>query len=218
MADDREGRALKGPTRKRPVGRISREERELWDFAAREIKPIKGKKGRVHAALEDAETSESHKREPAKHAAHSKPHAPPSTPATPAKPSVTVTRAAPRPTEIERRKARQIGTGRIDIEARIDLHGMRQSEAHSALRRFLKTAHAGGKRWVLVITGKGAAARTALDERERDDAERGVLRRNVPRWMAEPELAQLVVGFTTAAIKHGGEGALYVQLRRSERT
>jgi DNA-nicking Smr family endonuclease len=162
-------------------------------------------------------TPEPPKREAAKPAAHAK-HAPPRAAVTPSKSSVSVTRAAPAPTDIERRKARKLGTGRIDIEARIDLHGMRQSEAHVALRRFLKSAHANGKRWVLVITGKGAAARTALDERERDDAERGVLRRNVPRWMAEPELAQIVVGFTTAAIKHGGEGALYVQLRRRERT
>ena len=68
---------------------------------------------------------------------------------------------------------------------------------------------------MLVITGKGAPARTALDERaERDGIERGVLRRNVPRWLAEPELAGIVIGFTTAAVNHGGEGALYVHLRK----
>jgi DNA-nicking Smr family endonuclease len=68
---------------------------------------------------------------------------------------------------------------------------------------------------VLVITGKGAPQRTAHDEKlEREGVERGVLRRNVPRWLAEPELAPIVIGFTTAAIKHGGEGALYVHLRK----
>ena len=78
---------------------------------------------------------------------------------------------------------------------------MRQSEAHDALRRFLKRGFAEGKRWVLVITGKGAPARTAQDERlEREGIERGVLRRNVPRWLGEPELAGIVIGFTTAAI------------------
>jgi DNA-nicking Smr family endonuclease len=116
---------------------------------------------------------------------------------------------------LERRKARKLGSGRTEIEARIDLHGMRQSEAHSALVRFLQRAYAEEKRWVLVITGKGAPKRTALDERlEYERAEPGVLRRNVPRWLAEPALAPIVIGFTTAAINHGGEGALYVHLRK----
>ncbi|MBC7833020.1 MAG: Smr/MutS family protein, partial [Hyphomicrobium sp.] len=128
---------------------------------------------------------------------------------------VTLPPPAPAPIALERRKARKLSSGRIDIDGRIDLHGMRQSEAHEALRRFLKRGYADGKRWVLVITGKGAPARTSLDERtERDGIERGVLRRNVPRWLAEPELAGIVIGFTTAAINHGGEGALYVHLRK----
>ena len=128
---------------------------------------------------------------------------------------MTLPPPAPAPIALERRKARKLSSGRIEIDGRIDLHGMRQSEAHDALRRFLKRGHAEGKRWVLVITGKGAPARTALDERlEREGIERGVLRRNVPRWLGEPELAGIVIGFTTAAIRHGGEGALYVHLRK----
>jgi len=116
---------------------------------------------------------------------------------------------------IDRRLKQRLARGQIEIDGRIDLHGMRQSEAHVALRRFLQRGYADGKRWVLVITGKGAPQRTAHDEKlEREGAERGVLRRNVPRWLAEPELAPIVVGFTTAAIKHGGEGALYVHLRK----
>jgi DNA-nicking Smr family endonuclease len=43
---------------------------------------------------------------------------------------------------------------------------------------------------------------------------RGVLRRNVPRWLAAPGLAPLVISYATAHIRHGGEGALYVRLRR----
>jgi len=68
---------------------------------------------------------------------------------------------------------------------------------------------------VLVITGKGAPQRTAHEERlEREGEERGVLRRNVPRWLAEADLAPIIIGFTTAAIRHGGEGALYVHIRK----
>jgi DNA-nicking Smr family endonuclease len=123
---------------------------------------------------------------------------------------------------LDRRKARRVGSGRVEIEARIDLHGMTQSEAHPALRRFLLKAHADGRRWVLVITGKGAPLDRSLNRSTArfdgsdgaDDAPRGVLRRNVPFWLAEPELRSIVVGFTSAAIRHGGEGALYVQLRK----
>lgn len=219
MADDREerGRPLKPPPGKRPAARLSQEERALWEHTARSLEPIKGKKGRVHATLEDAgDEPGPSKRETAKTAAQKKPPAAPPAPS----PRVTVTLAppAPAPITLERRKARKLSSGRIEIEGRIDLHGMRQSEAHDALRRFLKRSYADGKRWVLVITGKGAPARTAQDERlEREGVERGVLRRNVPRWLGEPELAGIIIGFTPAAIRHGGEGALYVHLRKRGR-
>jgi DNA-nicking Smr family endonuclease len=128
--------------------------------------------------------------------------------------------AAPPLSDLDRRKARKVGTGKVEIEGRIDLHGMRQAEAHAALRRFLLRCYAEGRRWVLIITGKGAPLRRSEDDAGlvsvRDD-ERGVLKRNVPRWLDEPELRAIVIGFTTAAIRHGGEGALYVQLRRKDR-
>ncbi|NJM34921.1 MAG: DNA mismatch repair protein MutS, partial [Rhodomicrobium sp.] len=99
------------------------------------------------------------------------------------------------------------------IDARIDLHGMRQSEAHSALRSFVLAAVARGHRHILVITGKGTRAEI---ERNRDYfvEERGVLRRLVPQWLGEPDLRHAVVSFTTASLRHGGEGALYVRLRK----
>ena len=97
---------------------------------------------------------------------------------------------------------------------------MRQAEAHLALRRFLMSCHSRGLRWVLVITGKGGARRQSDDESDSFWAganERGVLKRNVPMWLAEPELRAIVVSFAAAAIPHGGEGALYIQLRKPER-
>jgi DNA-nicking Smr family endonuclease len=120
---------------------------------------------------------------------------------------------------IDRRRARKLAAGRAEIEARLDLHGMRQSEAHVALRAFLFACHAKGLRNVLVITGKGSA----LDGDATSHAhswgqrDRGILKRSVPRWLAEPELRPIVVGYTAAHSRHGGEGALYLQLRRRER-
>ncbi len=98
---------------------------------------------------------------------------------------------------------RRVARGKEAIDARLDLHGLTQAQAHSALLRFLRNAHARDARLVLVITGKG-----------RGD-EPGVLKRQVPQWLGLPEFRSLVVGFEDARIAHGGEGALYVRLRRA---
>ena len=90
----------------------------------------------------------------------------------------------------------------------VDLHGLRQAEAHDRLIGFLQRARAAGHGLVLVITGKGGAGGALFDER-------GVLRRAVPHWLSRPDLRPLVLGFETAAPQHGGAGALYVRLRRA---
>ena len=122
---------------------------------------------------------------------------------------------------IAAKDVRRIGKGHKTIDARIDLHGMRQNEAHAALRVFLFRAMAKGHRLVLVITGKGTSER-AHDAGERFGAfvheggvGRGVLKRSVPIWLGEPDLRAIVVGYTAAHIRHGGEGALYVQIRKA---
>jgi DNA-nicking Smr family endonuclease len=118
----------------------------------------------------------------------------------------------PRAAPLDRQTSRQLDKGKLEVEARLDLHGLRQRDAHAQLRRFLKTAQARGLRHVLVITGKGAEQAAAKSFYEED--ERGVLRNAVPHWLAEPELAALVVSFSPAPRRLGGEGALYVRLRR----
>jgi DNA-nicking Smr family endonuclease len=120
----------------------------------------------------------------------------------------------PRAEPLDRQTARQLEKGRLEVEARLDLHGMRQRDAHAQLRRFLKMAQARGLRHVLIITGKGAdpEARTSFYEED----ERGVLRNAVPRWLAEPDFAPLVVSFSPAPRRLGGDGALYVRLRKEK--
>ena len=135
---------------------------------------------------------------------------------------VPVTAPAPKPTSkpahvpraapLDRQTSRQLDRGRLEVEARLDLHGMRQRDAHAQLRRFLKTAQAKGLKHVLVITGKGADQTAAKSFYEED--ERGVLRQAVPHWLSDPEFASLVVSFSQAPRRLGGEGALYVRLRR----
>jgi DNA-nicking Smr family endonuclease len=106
-----------------------------------------------------------------------------------------------------RRERSRLSRGRDEIDARLDLHGMTQIRAHHALLGFLQRAHSGGMTFVLVITGKGKVGSA--------EQERGVLRRQVPHWLSQPEFRALVVGFEEAHIGHGGEGALYVRVRRA---
>ena len=112
---------------------------------------------------------------------------------------------------IEPNLKQRLMRGREDIDGTIDLHGMRQVEAHAALTRFVHARHARGDRTLLVITGKGL-------KKLSDDAavivERGVLRQMLPIWLNEPHLAPLVAGWDAAAQGHGGDGAFYVRLRR----
>lgn len=106
---------------------------------------------------------------------------------------------------IEQPVVRKLARGRLPIDGRIDLHGLTQSEAHNLLFGFLVRAHERGLRHVLVITGKGGS-RGSL----------GVLKRLVPDWLAKPEFRFLISGYEDAARGHGGEGALYIRLRREK--
>lgn len=90
-----------------------------------------------------------------------------------------------------------IRKGRLEPEAKLDLHGYRQEAAYQALDRFLQRARGQGQRVVLVVTGK-----------------RGVLRELLPRWLGEYEFRELVAGVSTAHVKHGSEGAFYVAIKR----
>lgn len=117
--------------------------------------------------------------------------------------------ASPPLAPLERRLRTQLRRGQQSVEAVIDLHGMRQDEAHLALRSFLRREQGRGAKLVLVVTGKGAAGDSLFGD------ERGVLRRMVPHWLRLPDLRPLVVGFDEAEQRHGGAGALYVRLRRS---
>ena len=106
---------------------------------------------------------------------------------------------------------KKLGRGKIEIDGRIDLHDMTQSEARAALQRFVHAKVAQGARTVLVITGKGLKTD---DDYIAAMTGRGILRTMLPIWLNEPSLAPLVSGWSAASRGHGGEGAWYVRLRR----
>ncbi|EJN14089.1 hypothetical protein PMI42_02353 [Bradyrhizobium sp. YR681] len=174
---------------------LSEEERALWDTVAKQVKPLrKHRAAKAHAPL---------RTEPP-------PAAPVARPASSPRPMAAapvpraVKSAIPPLAPLGKRERTKLSRGRSEIDARLDLHGMTQSRAHRALTGFLHRAHHDGLTFVLVITGKG-----------RSGGESGVLRRQVPEWLSLPEFRAFVVGFEEAAIGHGGEGALYVRIRRA---
>jgi DNA-nicking Smr family endonuclease len=171
---------------------LSDEERVLWKGVTRSIKPLRKR------------TAADHDPAPPPSTAPGKPPKP--KPSTAAAPVALPKPAGPPPLAPLGRRARQrLARGTDAIDARLDLHGRTQAEAHDALLGFLRQGQRRGDRTVLVITGKGGAS----------DGQRGVLKRQVPMWLRLPEFRAFIVGFEPAGIRHGGEGALYLRLRKA---
>ena len=105
---------------------------------------------------------------------------------------------------LDKSTAKRLRRGRVRLEARLDLHGMIQEEARRALEDFIERAWHSGLREVLVITGKGTRADGAI----------GILRQAVPGWLNDPVNRNRITAFTHAARKDGGEGALYVRIKK----
>lgn len=175
--------------------KLENEERILWGKVAKTTRPMPG---RMEELLEFEDTT----KPPEKQI---------SAPKNPAKAGIAeaspipVTGEKPKGVHhpLERPVKRKIAKGRLALEARIDLHGMIQSEAHGMLLDFLLRAHERGLRHVLVITGKGSSL-----------GSEGALKRAVPLWFSKAEFRFLISSYETAARHHGGEGALYVRLSR----
>lgn len=175
-----------------PGSPLSNEDRILWNRVARSTRPLAGK-----TVEEMVETPEEVFEPMLKSLDHARGDA-----GAPPKPRSESTRQR-QMQGLDGPTRDKLAKGRLPIEARIDLHGMTQGEAHALLLSFLRRAHMLGVRHVLVITGKGSSLGSD-----------GVLRKAVPDWFATPAFRSLVGGFESAARGHGGAGALYVRLRR----
>ena len=174
--------------------KLTDEERRLWANAMRTVRPLPPGRAPSEPPASATPAASEIKRRLA-HAVLE-----------PSRPAHIGPRPTPALVPLPRRDKQRLARGHLPIDARLDLHGMTQTEAHAALARFLGNAQAGGAQFVLVITGTGARGATS---------ERGVLRRQVPLWLHLPEFRPYVVGFELAHAGHGGEGALYIRLRRS---
>ena len=187
--------------------RLSREEAELWRHVTSSVRPLNSRE--VPAPeLPGEPAPENEARGPGPAAKRTgKPAAVPlpipvPPPLPPSLPELSHGEVA----GIDKRTAQRLRRGRLPVEARIDLHGLTQQEAFRALAAFLAGAQKAGRRCVLVVTGKGL----------RPDGRIGVLRENVPRWLNQEPNRGRVLAFNYASVKDGGEGALYVLLRRAK--
>jgi DNA-nicking Smr family endonuclease len=169
---------------------LSDDERILWNLVARSTRPLPGRK------LSEVEPAPEAK--PAVASLEPK--------AQPVRQAVGPVAAKLQVQHIDKHTQKKIARGKLVLEARIDLHGLRQDAAYGMLLSFLSSAHVRGVRYVLVITGKGSSS-----------ASDGVLKRSVPGWLATQPFRQYVSGYEDAALTHGGQGALYVRMRRLPR-
>ncbi len=210
------GAPPKKPKRQKPGHQLTDEDHAIWRGTAETLKPLKKAKGRVRPSVATPETPQTPA--PGRAAAVSQKGGTHTQSIKTTSPPAASANEPPPISGFDKRTERRLARGQSEVEARIDLHGMRQSEAHAALRRFLNDCVGRGLRHVLVITGKGGPSRQRDDDHwSMEETQPGVLRRNVPQWLSEPDLRPIVVSFTPAAIRHGGDGALYVHLRKRDR-
>lgn len=196
-------------TKGRAGRRVTDTERELWDKVTQSVKPLTSRTKAQAPTMPEP-------RPPAVPMATTgrKPVAARQVPEAPAPTAKKPGKTGPQ-SAFEPKKARKIAAGKLSIDASIDLHGMRQADAKATLRVFLAGAQARSHRHVRVITGKGRPEAGEVRPFQLfDDTRRGMLRRLVPQWLGEPELAAVVVGFGPAGRGQGGEGALIVHIRR----
>lgn len=183
-----------------PKNYLRPEDRILWETVAKTTLPISAKH-HLKSAMDDFDLWEQEvalKSKPSV-VSHSKKMTEPSEDSKPVIAKSKQSEILP----LDRSTHRKIAKGRLNIDARIDLHGLTQREAYNLLYGFLANAHARGLRHVLIITGKG-----------RSSGSEGVLKQVVPHWFSTPIFRLFVSAYEDAALHHGGHGALYVRLRR----
>jgi DNA-nicking Smr family endonuclease len=164
--------------------RATESEKALWRLAMRDVPRLDGSAAPPPEPVEPPPPAESIP-------------VPPTVPA-PAKPSSPM-----QPGPVDRATLERLRRGQFTVEARIDLHGMDQRQAFTALMGFVDHSARAGRRALLVITGKGPSNQGG-----------GVLRRNVPQWLMASSFSRAILTIVPAHPRHGGEGALYVVLRR----
>ena len=178
----------------------------LWREVMRDVEPPKRRKAR-HAVKE--------KRAVPKKA---EPVAPPKKISRTSAPAAVVAPPVPPAVRLDGSTVERLRKGKVEPEAKLDLHGMTQAQAHLRLATFVRRSSERQLRCVLVVTGKGAPAASGGQHEGpfelHTNSRSGILREMVPRWLAEGDLRPLIAGSHAAHTRHGGGGALYVYLKK----
>lgn len=217
-------RATKAETRPNLRGNLE-EEKGLWDRVKRTVEPLDADQRALYSqALADyldgsigtssAPRPQHHPTGAMQHHVKGHPEQHRYSPSPPDKKNIRPKGPTTPPLINLDRKARtRIARGRTPIDARVDLHGLRQHEAQDVLRGFIWRAHQSGHRTVLVITGKGTRQKDPHPHAPPWAVGSGILRKAVPGWLSSPDMRAAVLSFEPAGFGHGGDGALYVRLR-----
>jgi DNA-nicking Smr family endonuclease len=200
--------------------KLTTEEDHLWRMAMKDTEPFKGSGGGQpgpHAPVQ------------AKRRAGVKPHQP-TAPKKLGSPTPPILHHAPLPfqkpgnqpdlSNLDRKSQQRVRRGKIEIDGKIDLHGMRQGEAHQRLIERISRARRDGKRVLLVVTGKGSSKGGSRDGPQTGIEPfwargGGVLKNQVPNWLGQEPLRSMIFSVQQAHQLHGGGGALYVFLKRA---
>ena len=179
-----------------PPGQVPEDDRDLWRRVTKDAKPLLGRT----PPREDRPKAETPR-------PGEKPRTAPAVPRAAERPAPQRPElAAGALADVDKRTADRLKRGKLDIEGRLDLHGMTEEEARREVGRFLADAQGAGRRCVLIITGKGPGR------------EGGVLRRALPQWLNQPGNRARLVAFAPAQPRHGGHGAVYLLLKRTRGT
>ena len=182
-------------------GVLRAEDKALWDIVAKSIRPLRTTTviSQVEGTIAEFKTMLS-SNEPLKDL---QPKLRQRAVADSYQPKTSGDGQSPAINPLDRKTHRKIAKGKLDIDGRIDLHGLTQTEAHSLLLRFLQSAQFRGFRHVLIITGKGKSMQSD-----------GILRQLVPHWLSTPAFRIYISAINDAARHHGGQGAIYLKLRK----
>lgn len=178
-----------------------KDDENLWDLVTQDVKPLHPSK----KTARQKEVASKDKTKPSKTRLKESSKTKDSIPRT--------TAIVEKSREMDKNTKEKLVKGKLKIEGRIDLHGMRQEEAFKSLSSFIESSYNSGKRMVLVITGKGA--QSVNPEHWMEDA-RGILKRKFPTWMQQTPFRDIVLQYHQARPRDGGEGAFYVYLRKNK--
>ncbi len=176
-----------------PSGRVPEDDKDLWRRVTEDTKPLPGRRP---PPREDGPKPETPGLTRKPRAAPAMPR--PAEPPAPRRPELAAGALA----DVDKRTADRLKRGKLEIEGRLDLHGMTEEAARRAVGGFLADSQDAGKRCVLIITGKGPGP------------EGGVLRQALPQWLNLPNNRARLVAFAPAQPRHGGHGAVYLLLKR----